>query len=44
MVDDGTWGDYVTEAGTDPGALDVVADGMTDAAALAMAARVSSSP
>ena len=32
MVDDGTWGDYVTEAGVDPGALDVVSDGMTDAA------------
>ena len=32
MVDDGTWGDYVAEAGTDPGALDVVAGDMTEAA------------
>jgi hypothetical protein len=32
MVDDGTWNDYVTEAGTDPGALDVVAGDMTDVA------------
>jgi hypothetical protein len=32
MSEEGSWGDYVTDAGTDPVALDIVADGMTDAA------------
>ncbi len=33
MADEGSWGDYVSEAGSDAGALGVVADGMTESAA-----------
>ena len=32
MADDGSWGDFVADAGTDAGSLGVVADGITEGA------------